>query len=75
LKLIGTVQPDVAIVDIMLENESGIELIKGNKALYPAVTVLVVHPAIIINGVLQRFGLLASRLLLFPQLRLRPAIE
>jgi DNA-binding NarL/FixJ family response regulator len=41
LKLIGTVQPDVAIVDITLENGSGIELVKSIKALYPAVTVLV----------------------------------
>jgi DNA-binding NarL/FixJ family response regulator len=41
LELIGTVQPDVAIVDISLENGSGIELIKSTKALYPAVTTLV----------------------------------
>jgi DNA-binding NarL/FixJ family response regulator len=41
LELIGTVQPDVAIVDISLENGSGIELIKSIKALHPAVTVLV----------------------------------
>jgi DNA-binding NarL/FixJ family response regulator len=41
LELVRTVQPDVAIVDISLENGSGIELIKGIKALQPAVTVLV----------------------------------
>jgi DNA-binding NarL/FixJ family response regulator len=41
LELIGTVQPNVAIVDISLENGSGIELIKSIKALHPAVTVLV----------------------------------
>jgi DNA-binding NarL/FixJ family response regulator len=41
LELIGTVQPDVAIVDISLENGSGIELIKRVKTLHPAVTMLV----------------------------------
>jgi DNA-binding NarL/FixJ family response regulator len=41
LELIGAVQPDVAIVDISLENGSGIELIKSIKAIHPAVTVLV----------------------------------
>jgi DNA-binding NarL/FixJ family response regulator len=41
LELIRTVQPDVAIVDISLENGSGIELIKSIKALHPDVTVLV----------------------------------
>jgi DNA-binding NarL/FixJ family response regulator len=41
LELIGTVQPNVAIVDISLENGSGIELIKSIKAIYPAVAVLV----------------------------------
>ncbi len=41
LELIRTVQPDVAIVDISLESGSGIELIKSIKALFPAVTVLV----------------------------------
>jgi len=41
LELIGTVQPGVAIVDISLENGSGIELIKSIKLLHPAVTVLV----------------------------------
>jgi DNA-binding NarL/FixJ family response regulator len=41
LELIGTVQPDVAIVDITLENGSGLELVKSIKALYPAVKTLV----------------------------------
>ena len=41
LELIRTVQPDVSIVDISLENGSGIELIKSIKAMFPAVTVLV----------------------------------
>ena len=41
LELIRTVQPQVAIVDILLESGSGIELIKSIKALFPAVTVLV----------------------------------
>jgi DNA-binding NarL/FixJ family response regulator len=41
LELIGRVQPDVAIVDISLENGSGIELLKSIKALYPAVKTLV----------------------------------
>jgi DNA-binding NarL/FixJ family response regulator len=41
LELVGTLQPGVAIVDISLENGSGIELIKSIKAIYPAVTVLV----------------------------------
>ena len=41
LELIGSVQPSVAIVDISLENGSGIELIKSIKAIHPNVTVLV----------------------------------
>ena len=41
LELIRTAQPRVAIVDISLESGSGIELIKSIKALFPAVTVLV----------------------------------
>jgi DNA-binding NarL/FixJ family response regulator len=41
LELIRTAQPHVAIVDISLENGSGIELIKSIKAMFPAVTVLV----------------------------------
>jgi DNA-binding NarL/FixJ family response regulator len=41
LQLIETVRPDVTIVDITLENGSGIELIKSIKAIYPAVKTLV----------------------------------
>ncbi len=41
LELIGAVQPDVAIVDISLENGSGIELIKSIKVIHPLVRVLV----------------------------------
>ena len=41
LELIRMVQPHVAIVDISLETGSGIELIKSIKAMFPAVTVLV----------------------------------
>ncbi len=41
LELIRTIRPDVAIVDISLETGSGIELIKSIKAMFPAVTVLV----------------------------------
>ena len=41
LELVGRVQPDVAIVDITLENGSGIELIKSIKAIHPAVKSLV----------------------------------
>jgi len=41
LALIGTAQPDVTIVDITLENGSGLELVKSIKAIYPGVTVLV----------------------------------
>jgi DNA-binding NarL/FixJ family response regulator len=41
LELIRIVQPRVAIVDISLESGSGIELIKSIKAMFPAVTVLV----------------------------------
>jgi DNA-binding NarL/FixJ family response regulator len=41
LELIGALHPDVAIVDITLENGSGIELIKSVKAIHPAVTMLV----------------------------------
>jgi DNA-binding NarL/FixJ family response regulator len=41
MELIGTVQPDVAIVDITLENGSGIELVKSIKSLYPTIAVLV----------------------------------
>jgi DNA-binding NarL/FixJ family response regulator len=41
LQLIGVSQPDVAVVDISLENGSGIELIKSIKVMYPAVAMLV----------------------------------
>jgi DNA-binding NarL/FixJ family response regulator len=41
LEIIRTVQPHVAIVDISLENGSGLDLIKSIKAMFPAVTVLV----------------------------------
>jgi DNA-binding NarL/FixJ family response regulator len=41
LEIIRTVQPHIAIVDISLENGSGIDLIKSIKAMFPAVTVLV----------------------------------
>jgi len=41
LELVRTVQPSVAIVDITLENGSGLELVKSIKGLYPAVKVLV----------------------------------
>jgi DNA-binding NarL/FixJ family response regulator len=41
LELIGAVKPDVAIVDISLENGSGIELLKSIKAGHPGVMTLV----------------------------------
>jgi DNA-binding NarL/FixJ family response regulator len=40
LQLIGKIQPDLAVVDLSLENGSGLELIKSIKAMYPAVAVL-----------------------------------
>jgi DNA-binding NarL/FixJ family response regulator len=40
LQLIGTAQPDVAVVDLSLENGSGLELIKSIKAMHPGVAVL-----------------------------------
>jgi DNA-binding NarL/FixJ family response regulator len=40
LQLVGNVQPNVAVVDLSLENGSGLELIKSIKAMYPAVAVL-----------------------------------
>jgi DNA-binding NarL/FixJ family response regulator len=40
LQLIGNLQPDVAVVDISLENGSGLELIKSIKAMHPAVAML-----------------------------------
>ncbi len=41
LALVGTARPDVAVVDITLENGSGLELIKSIKAGHPGVAVLV----------------------------------
>jgi DNA-binding NarL/FixJ family response regulator len=41
LELVRTAQPAVAIVDITLENGSGLELIKSIKTLHPTVTTLV----------------------------------
>ena len=41
LELVGRVLPDVAIVDITLENGSGIELIKSIKVIHPSVKSLV----------------------------------
>ena len=41
IKLIATAKPDIAIVDISLEGGSGIELIKGIKASYPNVVMVV----------------------------------
>jgi DNA-binding NarL/FixJ family response regulator len=41
LELVRTVQPSVAIVDITLENGSGLELIRNIKTLHPAVKMLV----------------------------------
>jgi DNA-binding NarL/FixJ family response regulator len=40
LELIGRVKPAVVIVDISLENGSGIELIKNVKAIHPTVVML-----------------------------------
>jgi len=40
LQLIGSVQPDIAVVDISLENGSGLELMKSIKAMHPAVAML-----------------------------------
>ena len=41
LELVGQTQPEVVIVDISLENGSGIELIKSLKAMHPSVVMLV----------------------------------
>lgn len=41
LAAIGTTKPQVAVVDIMLEGGSGIELIKNIRALHPSVIVVV----------------------------------
>jgi DNA-binding NarL/FixJ family response regulator len=40
LQLIGSVQPDVAVVDLSLESGSGLELIKSIKAMHPTVAML-----------------------------------
>ena len=40
LQLIGSARPNVAVVDLTLENGSGLELIKSIKAMHPAVAVL-----------------------------------
>lgn len=40
LQLIGRAQPDIAVVDISLENGSGLELIKSIKAMHPVVAML-----------------------------------
>jgi DNA-binding NarL/FixJ family response regulator len=40
LALIGGVKPDVAVVDLSLENGSGLELIKNIKAMHPTVAML-----------------------------------
>jgi DNA-binding NarL/FixJ family response regulator len=40
LQLIGSVQPDLAVVDISLENGSGLELIKSIKLMHPGVAML-----------------------------------
>ena len=40
LQSLATMQPDVAVVDISLENGSGLELMKSIKAMYPAVSML-----------------------------------
>lgn len=41
IKLVASVEPDVAIVDISLEGGSGIELIKGIKSAHPNVAMVV----------------------------------
>ena len=40
LQLIGSLQPDIAVVDISLENGSGLELMKSIKAMHPTVAML-----------------------------------
>ena len=40
LEIIGTMKPDVAVVDLSLENGSGLELIKSIKAMHPTVAML-----------------------------------
>jgi len=40
LQLIGALRPDIAVVDISLENGSGLELMKSIKAMHPTVAML-----------------------------------
>ncbi len=40
-ELVGTLQPDVAVVDVSLKTGNGIELVKNIKARYPELAVLV----------------------------------
>jgi DNA-binding NarL/FixJ family response regulator len=40
LQMIGTLQPDIAVVDLSLEDGSGLELMKSIKAMHPAVAML-----------------------------------
>lgn len=40
LQLIGSLRPDIAVVDLSLENGSGLELMKSIKAMHPAVAML-----------------------------------
>lgn len=40
LEMVGSTQPDIAVVDISLENGSGLDLIKNVKALHPNVAML-----------------------------------
>ncbi|HZO84758.1 MAG TPA: response regulator transcription factor [Verrucomicrobiae bacterium] len=40
-ELVGTLQPDVAVVDISLKTGNGIELVKNIKARYPELPILV----------------------------------
>ena len=40
LALVDSAKPDVAVVDILLENGSGLELIKNIKAMHPGVAML-----------------------------------
>jgi DNA-binding NarL/FixJ family response regulator len=46
IKIIGKTQPDIAIIDILLKDSSGIELIKDIRVHYPALPLLVLsmHP-------------------------------
>ncbi|HSF32110.1 MAG TPA: sigma-54 dependent transcriptional regulator [Candidatus Tectomicrobia bacterium] len=40
LSLVGTVQPDVVLVDLRMPGKSGIEIVKSVKARYPAIEVV-----------------------------------